>query len=84
MDPGRPKFQISWNQTKQAPLHRDRHVDFDSMFFSKNGHHMRKLWRSKLFPKHAKKSQSQQSEVVLLMSSVHQHDMEDDIIMLTW
>jgi hypothetical protein len=54
MDPGRPKFQSSRNQMKLAPLCMARCVDFDGIYFLKNGHRMRKLSRSELFPKQGK------------------------------
>jgi hypothetical protein len=40
MDLGRPKNQSSQNQTKLAPLCRDRRVDSGHIFFFKNGHPM--------------------------------------------
>jgi hypothetical protein len=58
MDPGRPKFQISWNWTKLSPLHRARRIDFSHILFSENGHHMRKLLRSEIFSKQGKSPRS--------------------------
>jgi hypothetical protein len=81
MDPKRPKIQSSRIQTKPVPSCSARRVDSDSIFFFENGLCMRKISRSEVFPKHAKKSQSQSQQSVLLTSAVRQHDMEDDVIM---
>jgi hypothetical protein len=46
MDPGRPKKQISKNQTKLVPLCLSRRADFDHIIVSSNIHRMRNLSHS--------------------------------------
>jgi len=69
MDPRRPKFQCSRNWTKPAPSCRTRRVDSDNMFFFENGRRMEKLWRSEMFPKHAKNSKSKSTVCIVDVNS---------------